>query len=485
MPGVDFPASLFIDPSRAQRNLQTIHEMFLGSGCNYTLDEFSRVLHDRLTISPDPGMALTNFLRFSEVTVSKASLFNDLLKYPVAMEVLLKLFGYSRYLGDILVRDPELFRWLTASSVLMERQTKSGFALEIQRIEKMFKTPERRSDAFRRLYRREILRIGARDVLGSADLATVTGELSDLADSLIDASCRLVEMTLHERYGCIPATAYAVIGLGKLGGGELNYSSDIDIIFVYGEEGELAVSPVVTYHEYFNKFVEKLVQSLSQSSAEGHIYRVDTRLRPESGMGSLARSVQSYLHYYEARGELWERQMLIKGRPVAGDIAWGESFLRMLTPFIYPRSFLTQPTESIARIKSRIEKSVDGEDNIKLQAGGIRDIEFTVQALQLLNGGRNENVRSCNTLQSIGLLTDHHLLSVEEGSVLREAYIFFRTLEHRLQAVLNTQTHSIPADLHEQTALAKRMGFPSPDELERRRPPEANRRISGGPSRSA
>ena len=192
MPGVDFPASLFIDPSRAQRNLQTVHEMFLSSGSYYTLDQFSTALHEHLTVSPDPDTALTNLLRFSEVAVSKASLFNDLLKYPMAMEVLLKLFGHSQYLGDILVRDPELFRWLTASNVLMGRQTKSELTSEVQRIEKMFSKPERRLDAFRRLYRREILRIGAKDVLGTSDLAIITGELSDLADALIDASCRVV-----------------------------------------------------------------------------------------------------------------------------------------------------------------------------------------------------------------------------------------------------------------------------------------------------
>ena len=465
MAAVDFPASVFTDPSRAQRNLQTVHEMFLSSGSTYTLDQFSTALREHLTVSPDPDTALTNLLRFSEVAVSKASLFNDLLKYPVAMEVLLKLFGYSQYLGDILVRDPELFRWLTASNVLMERQTKSGLAGEVQRIEKMFNKPERRLDAFRRLYRREILRIGAKDVLGTSDLATITGELSDLADALIDASCRVAEVTLREKYGCIPATPYSVIGLGKLGGGELNYSSDIDIIFVYGDEGELPSRPAMTYHEYFNKFVEKLVQSLSTASGEGHIYRVDTRLRPESGMGSLARSAQSYLQYYESRGDLWERQMLIKARPVAGEIAFGEDFLRMLTPFIYPRTFFTHPAESIARIKARIEKAVAGDDNIKLQPGGIRDIEFVVQALQLLNGGKNERIRSQNTIQSIALLTAGKLLSTEEDSVLHDAYVFFRTLEHKLQTVMNTQTHSIPADRRERTTLARKMGFHSAEEL--------------------
>jgi [glutamine synthetase] adenylyltransferase / [glutamine synthetase]-adenylyl-L-tyrosine phosphorylase len=465
MTAVEFPTSLFTDPSRAQRSLRTIHEMFIASGSHFPLDVFSEALHGQLLLSPDPDKAITNLFRFAEATVSKASLFNDLVKYPVTLEVLLKVFSFSQYLADILVRDPELFRWLTASDVLMIPKSKSALAFEVQRIEKMFAKPERRLDSLRRLYRREMLRIGAKDILDNADLAMVTQELSDLADVLIDASCRLAELTLREKYGNKPQTPYAVIGLGKLGGGELNYSSDIDIIFVYAEEGELPTSKRVTYHEYFNKFVEKAVQNLSHASGEGYIYRVDTRLRPESGMGPLARSVQSYLLYYESRGELWERQMLIKARPVAGDLDFGEKFLRQLTPFVYPRTFFTHPTEAIARIKARIEVAVAGDDNIKLRAGGIRDIEFIIQALQLLNGGKNERVRSRNTLHAIALLTAEKLLSAEEDIALTDAYVFFRTLEHRLQAVYNTQTHSLPDDPREQTVLAKKMNLKSSNEL--------------------
>jgi glutamate-ammonia-ligase adenylyltransferase len=465
MAAVDFPTSLFTDPSRAQRNLRTIHEMFIASGSQFPLDVFSEALHGQLLLSPDPDKAITNLFRFAEATVSKASLFNDLVKYPVALEVLLKVFGYSQYLADILVRDPELFRWLTVSDVLMMPQMKSALASDVQRIEKMFAKPERRLNSLRRLYRREMLRIGAKDILGVADLAMVTKDLSDLADVLIDASCRLAELTLREKYGSKPETPYGVIGLGKLGGGELNYSSDIDIVFVYAEEGELRTSRKVTYHEYFNKFVEKSVQNLSQASGEGYIYRVDTRLRPEGSLGPLARSVQSCLLYYESRGELWERQMLIKARPVAGDLDFGERFLRQLTPFIYPRTFFTHPTESIARIKARIEAAVVGDDNIKLQAGGIRDIEFVVQALQLLNGGKNERVRSQNTLHAIALLTAEKLLSPEEDTALTDGYVFFRTLEHRLQADLNSQTHSLPSDPKDQAILARKMKLRSSSEL--------------------
>ncbi len=462
-----FPSDLFLNSTSAERTLRTIHEAFLASGSQYPVDEFSHALLNQLRVSPDPEMALTNFLRFAEAGVSKASLFNDLLHYPVLFEVLVKVFGHSQYFADILVRDPELFRWLTGSDSLVKPRTRETITTEVRRTEQMFQKHEHKLDGLKRLYRRELLRIGVRDILGEADLATVTQELSHLADCLIDACCRIAEEQLSHKYPAVPKTPYTVIGLGKLGGGELNYSSDIDILFVYGKEGKLKHSTrrTATNHEYFNLFVEKIVQNLSQASAEGHLYRVDTRLRPESGAGPLARSVRSFLTYYESRGELWERQMLIKARPVAGDVDFGRKFLQQLEPFVYPRTFFHHPAESIARIKARIETAIGDEENIKLRAGGIRDIEFIVQALQLLNGGKVKTVRESNTLHALDVLKAEGLLAKTEASTLRKAYIFFRTLEHRLQTMLNTQTHTLPGDQRGEETLAKRMAMSSAIEL--------------------
>ncbi len=461
------PSGLFSDSSRSARNLQALFEAFIASGCSYSQEQFSSALVPHLQQSPDPDMALNSLLRFIEASLSKASLFNDLVHYPVLFEVLMKVFGSSLYFADILVRDPELFRWLTASDSLLAPRSREYFGAEVERALGMFQKPERKLDALRRLYRREILRAGTRDILGEADLPTVTGEISLLADSLINAACKVAEHQLAAQFPEKPKTPYAVIGLGKLGGGELNYSSDIDIIFVYAEEGELSTErgKTVTYHEYFNRFVEKMVQNLSQSTMEGHLYRVDTRLRPESGAGPLARSLRSYLLYYESRGELWERQMLIKARTVAGDRELGSGFLRQLAPFVYPRTFFQHPAESVARIKARIENAIGGDENVKLRPGGIRDIEFTVQTLQLLHGGKNKELRSSNTLAAIIMLESAGLLKAVEAQTLRDAYRFFRTLEHRLQFVLNTQTHELPDDERERLVLAKRLGRRSGKEL--------------------
>ena len=470
MPGRDFrqhngteelPADLFADPARSRKNLQTIGELFLDSGSSASVGEFLSAFHGHLLASPDPDRALNNFLRFAESSLSKASLFSDVLHYPLLFEVLMKVFGHSQYFADILVRGPELFRWLTASTVLTTDQSDDYYSGEVGRIARTFSRSERRLDALRRLYRREILRIGVRDILGLANLSMATRELSGLADSLIEG-CRVLAVgQLAERYGEHPETPFAVIGLGKLGGGELNYSSDVDIIFVYGTEGEKdgPGGRRISFHEYFNKLAERIVQNLFSSSGEGHLYRVDVRLRPESGSGPLARSQSSYLFYYESRGELWERQMLIKARAVAGNKQFGADFIGQLAPFVYPRTHFQNPAESVARIKARIEAGLSDETNVKLRAGGIRDIEFIVQTLQLLNGGKNTGIREGGTLPAIRKLTAQQLLSEDEENRLTSAYVFLRTLEHMLQMELNTQTHNIPVNPHARVTLARRMGF--------------------------
>lgn len=468
MPEHEIPTTLFRDPTAGSRNLLVIHEEFIRSGPEAPLEEFSRALHAHLASSPDPDMALMNLLRFTEASFSKASLFNDLLRYPAYFELLMRLFGFSRYFADILVREPGLFRWLTTSSAMNEPLSKGRLEEEIRRLMRTFEKPERRLDAVKRLQRRELLRVGAQDIMGFATLAGVTQQLSDLADLSIDAALAVAMQQLAEKYASPPRTPFAVIGLGKLGGSELNYSSDIDILFVYGEEGEMrgADGRTASYHEYFNKLSERLVQNLSQSSGEGYLYRVDTRLRPESGAGPLARSLRSFLVYYESRGELWERQMLIKARPVGGDAALGRQFIDLLQPFVYPRTFFHHPAESIARIKARIEAKVGDEANVKLMAGGIRDIEFIVQALQLLNGGRQKNLREPNTMRAVEGLTADGLLAEQEGSTLTSAYVFYRTLEHRLQTMFNTQTHTLPADDATLNGVARRVGLASPGQLQ-------------------
>ncbi len=440
-----------------------VHEAFIRSGSRFELPAFEAALRDWLEGSPDPAMALNNLLRFAGSTVSTASLFNDLLQYPLYGSLLLRLFGSSQYFADVIVREPGLFRWLTASDVLTCPATPQYLAAEVGRIMETFTKPDKRLDAMKRLHRRELLRIGAQDLLGHAGLAAVTLQLSVLADAIIGGALRVAQEQIAGSDPSFAGIPFCVIGLGKLGGNELNYSSDVDVIFVYAEDAEGKGGH--SAHEYFNKLAERLVRNLSTATAEGHLYRVDTRLRPESGAGPLAMAAGAMLTYYESRGELWERQMLIKARPVAGALEFGQEFLGRLESFVYPRTLFEHPGASVARIKARIEAVIGTDENVKLMAGGIRDIEFIVQALQLLNGGRLRAARERGTLPAIDSLRDHGFLSSGEATELTSAYTLYRTVEHRLQIMLNTQTHTLPEHSDAFHALARRAGMESGDAL--------------------
>ena len=456
----DVPTAFFADPAGADRAVRSLHEMFIRAGSRFPVAAFTAALTRGLESAPDADLALRGFARFLGAGFPGAALFNDLLEYPAYLDLLFRIFGNSLYFTDVLVREPGLFRWLTSTNALESPVQDAELRGDIDRLMETFRRPEGRLDALRRLHRRYLLRIGAQDITGSADLRSATAQLSALAGAVVSAALRIAA----DQAGAAPGP-FAIIGLGKLGGGELNYSSDNDIIFVYADPpgGEEEGSS----HTFFNRLAEQVVRNLSEASAEGHLYRVDTRLRPNAGAGPLALSLSAYEAHYESRGALWERQMLIKARAIAGDAALGERFIAMVEPFVYPRTLLEHPAASVARIKARIEADVAGEPNIKLMAGGIRDIEFIAQTLQLINGGAHAAVRCRATLDALDALAARNLLSREEHGTLAHAYVLYRTIEHRLQMMLNTQTHTIPPPGPPFEALARRAGFPRGDALRR------------------
>ena len=237
-------------------------------------------------------------------------------------------------------------------------------------------------------------------------------------------------------------------GLGKLGGRELNHSSDIDVIFLYEDEGQ--VSPNFTYHEWFNQLGAKIIETFAAHDPDGALFRIDLRLRPEGTAGPLARSLESMENYYAGFGETWERLALIKARSIAGSRELAYEFLRQHQPFIFPRSPTPDVLEEIAGIKRRIERDIVGHENIgrdvKLGAGGIREIEFVVQALQLLHGARHAFLQETSTLKALPVLADLELLPRSEARVLENGYRFLRRVEHRLQIEAEQQTHTVPED---------------------------------------
>ncbi len=269
-------------------------------------------------------------------------------------------------------------------------------------------------------------------------------------------------------------TRACVLGLGKLGGQELNYSSDVDVISIYDEEGSVfretpakmkALRPTLTSHQFFNRLAELFVAEVSRTGAEGMLYRIDLRLRPEGDLGPLSRSLSSFENYYAQWGQTWERMMLIKGRRVAGDESVAAEFLEMIQPFRYPRSLNEGVLKEITAMKDRIENEVvkagEMERNVKLGFGGIREIEFIAQAVQLRYAGRQPFLQGSQTLPALEKLVEYEHLSRKDARALGEAYAFLRDVEHRLQMDDDRQTHTIPAERPAQERLARLMGCAS------------------------
>lgn len=386
-----------------------------------------------------------NLLRIFGSMFDKASIIGDCIKYPHYAEILVTIASNSNYLTDILVRNPEYFYSIVNHSDLKIKLDEDFFIKKLRTRTKSLKSFSSKLHALRTIRRNEILKIGVKDILGLDKLEEVTGQLSVLAKNIASHLFELCFDEVIQKRGLdVINDNYCVLSLGKLGGRELNFSSDIDLIIFY--EHNFNISKSKTFEEFLTEVTHLFIESVSSHSADGFLYRIDFRLRPDGKNSPLCRSFGEYLNYYESKGEDWERQMLIKADFLCGNEELYFQFTNYLSAFIYPASFLTSPTEQIKKLKRNIEKNLSDDENIKLFSGGIRDIEFSVQALQLLNGGKSKNIRTGNTLKAISALQKENLLSDNEADTLVSSYKLYRKIEHFLQLMNDKQTHTIPAE---------------------------------------
>lgn len=352
-------------------------------------------------------------------------------------ESFLKLFGNSRFLTRFLIRHPEALKGKAPKLV-----------------------PSADPASLLRKYKyAELLRITCSDLEGGPQ-ESIFKELSLLARTIVQYADQFTLADLAKKYGP-PTSTHAVLALGKLGGNELNYSSDIDLLAItQTDSGETAQ---ITNHEFFIRQAQALSQLLQTSTEEGFLYRVDWDLRPEGKAGTLVNSLAALESYYSTFGADWERQMLTKASYLAGSESLGAEFIRMMTPFVYRRYLDTRAIERIQEMKHKIHAQLglknDTGFHVKLGVGGIREIEFFIQALLMLHGGQNEKLRGTNTLDVLQKLTQFQLVSPNEAHILREAYLFLRKLEHRLQLVEEAQTHLLRFDEKERLKTARRMGY--------------------------
>jgi glutamate-ammonia-ligase adenylyltransferase len=323
--------------------------------------------------------------------------------------------------------------------------------------------------AFRRYRQRQNLRIGVNDIIRDRPLEEITRDLSAVADAALEVALGTALRNTGKRFG-LPRqhsgepSRCVVLGFGKLGGEELNYSSDIDLMVIYDAEGQThGKRSEIANDEFYARAVAELIRLLSAHTDRGQAYRVDLRLRPEGQRGPVARSLESTLAYYDTLGRTWERQALIKVRPVAGDRALGDEFLRAAESFIWRKYLSFAEINEIKAMKRRVEEkarqSRDVEHDVKTGPGGIRDVEFTIQFLQLLNGGDLPEVRQRGTLAAMQALESAGCLTDPEYRALDDAYRFLRRAEHRLQILFDWQTHRLPDKPEELRKLALRMGY--------------------------
>ncbi len=323
--------------------------------------------------------------------------------------------------------------------------------------------------------RREVLRMGARE-LGWGTTAEVARELAAFADACLEASVRFCEAELGRELG--PPVAdeadapggagprFVVMAMGKLGGEELNFSSDVDVCYFYSTDAGHAGE--ATLHHYYSELSRRITAALEEPTGEGIVFRVDLRLRPESRNGPLCNSLAAAERYYETFGRTWERQAWIRARPCAGDLALGGELLAMLEPFVYPRHAEPAMLDEVRALRAQFRDPADaggplGPDDtgfdVKLGAGGIRDVELVVQTLQLLHGGKRPDIRERNTPRALPRLVVAGLLADREARTLADAYRLWRQLEHRVMVGTGAQRHRLPADDDERADLARGLGF--------------------------
>ncbi len=418
------------------------------------LTRHSRVMRQLLPVvlgwlsdAPDPDLGLLQLRRLTEGDARAAALAHTFRETPIAAERACRVLGSSRLLGLALHRQPDFLAQLGDEDALAREHARTELATEAVDALVWRDDEVARRAGLRRFKRRHLLRIGARDVLGLADLETTQRELAHVADACIEAA-------LHRREPSLP---FAVIGLGRLGGEELSYASDIDLLFVYDGDGPREFDAA-------ERLATHLVQALGATTAEGRVFGIDADLRPEGKQGPLARSLRAYGRYYERWALTWEFQSLLRARHVAGDAGVAERFLELVAPFVYRDPFPESEVREIRRMKARIERERirpgdDPQFHLKLGRGSLSDIEFTVQLQQLVHGAAHPDLRVTSTVGALERLATAGLLDPDDAASLRDAYRLCERARNALHLLTNTAGDSLPVGSDRAEPLGRMLGF--------------------------
>jgi len=425
----------------------------------------ARPLLEEIVRSPDPDAALQHVVALTLRHGPYDGLWELLDSNRSTLRLLLSLFGSSDHLARLFIDHPELMDQLLGAGRARSRRTVEAMRRELTaRLEPQEGDLEAQLNTLRRFHNEEVLRIGLHDIAQDLELESVWRQLSDVAQTILEQIYPRIVRAVIARYGeprhadGTPATM-AVIGLGKLGGQELTYGSDLDLIFVYSGPGDGRVSNA----EFFARLAQRLVGALSATMEEGRLYQVDTRLRPSGNQGTLVVSWPAFREYH-ARAELWERQVLIKARVVAGDRQLGQELERWLEPYVY----LTPTDPALLRQqmhhhRSRMEKELADPNgdfyNLKFGRGGLLDIDFIAQYYQLCHGERHPSLRVRSSLMVLSSLAQEHLMDPQTAGTLIEGYRFLRRIENRLRIVRDRSAERLPTRAQGLEVMARRLGY--------------------------
>ncbi len=412
----------------------------------------------------DPDLALDGLLRLAEQVDDRERLLDAVTDDEGTAMRLLCVLGASSALGDHLARHPDHWSELTDPTLGSTRAP--GFAMRADLLRAVGADPAAETpvsdladrvalDSLRVEYRRLLLRIAARDLAHDQGVDDTAAELSDLAAGTLDAALAVARARVGDDH---TDARLAVIAMGKCGGHELNYVSDVDVVFVFAPaEGvdEASATRVAT------RLASNLMQVCSDHTGEGTIWPVDAALRPEGTQGPLVRTVASHRGYYDRWAKTWEFQALLKARPVAGDAALGGEYAEMVEPLVWQAADRDHFVEEVQAMRRRVVENIPAaqvDRQLKLGPGGLRDVEFAVQLLQLVHGRADERLRAPTTLSALDDLTVGGYVGRPDGEAMHAAYSFLRTLEHRIQLFQMRRTHVLPDDEASLRRLARSVG---------------------------
>jgi [glutamine synthetase] adenylyltransferase / [glutamine synthetase]-adenylyl-L-tyrosine phosphorylase len=455
-----------LPPAEPRAPESAVRLVRLARACGRRADEVAELC--RLT--PDPDLALAGVERYLDAA-------GALPRHRDLLEALTLLCGSSRMLAALLARDPGLLRRAARSPWLLRPRSEPELRRLLARAGRRLAPDD--VTGFHRLLRqvraREVVRISLRD-LRRARVKEVTAELSSLACACIDAAIRFHDRRLRARHGPPaglaerePGAGFCALAMGKLGARELNFSSDVDLIYVYGVDGQTTGERSTNHFAYYARLAELVTEAIAGKTEDGYVFRVDLNLRPDGRSGPIVNSLRAAELYYQTFGRSWERNALVKARAACGDVAVGEELLKQLEPFVWRRSLDSDVVSEIQAMKARIDAraGAEGRDDLKLGRGGIREAEFFVSALQLLHGGRPEAraLRERAVLPALDRLLFAGIVPSKDRDALADAYLFLRRAEHRVQMVEGAQTHRLPPP-EERLALARAMGHPTLEAFE-------------------